>query len=230
MAAENIRKYPDEFMDHNRMNRVMRHHLRNLCAGVKMTVERISAMTAAINPQIGSRCDIIINELDTLHRLTDRMDLLFDTLPGAKSRSLFELVAALRRSFAARFPFCALKLNGPETVLNLPYGSRLQLALEELLTNAGEAAGENGSVVMTWNTAAGELEFILENDGESFPAEIPTTPPIPFYTSRSRHDGLGLSIAYRIIVGTLNGDMVISPGAGTTRTTCSLPTAETTHE
>ena len=228
MASTKIPKYPDDFMDHHRMNRVMRHHLRNLCAGVKMTVERISAMTAAVNPQIGARCDIVIGELDILRRFTDRMDLLFDSLPRPEPLSLFELISVLRRSFAARFPFCTLELDGPEAALTLPHGSWVNLALDELLANSGDAAGENGNVRLTWQIDSGVV-FTLTNHGDAFPAEIPIDPPVPFYTTRSRRDGLGIAIAYRI-AGELGGAWSLHHGNGEITVTLTLPATEALNE
>ncbi len=228
MAEENNSHYPDSVMDHYRMNRVMRHRLRNLCAGVKMTVERIANMTAATNPQIGTRCDIVVGELDNLRLFTDRMDWLFDALPQPEPKSLFELVSSLRMSFSPQFPFCNLDLGGTEATLVLHHGSWVFFALHELMVNAGEAAGENGKVTLKWSLD-NAIEFTIANDGEAFPDDIPLQPPVPFYTNRSRHDGLGLGIANRIFLA-IGAKWDILRENNLTTVKITIPETEIKHE
>ena len=189
--------YPESCIDLNLMNRVMRHRLRNLCAGVKMTANRIADTTRETHPRMSSRCEIIASELDNLHEFTNRLDLIFDTLPATTPKTLFELISELRDEFAKKHPFCTLSFEGPETQLAFPNGSLIHTCLNELLTNAGEAAANNGHVTLSWQIED-EFSFEITNDGNKIPDEIPINPPQPFNTLRSRHDGIGLSIAYRI--------------------------------
>jgi two-component system nitrogen regulation sensor histidine kinase GlnL len=199
-SLESKGKYPENNIDLKLMNRVLRHRLRNLCAGVKMTMDRIASVTKESHPELGGRCDIIKAELDNLQAFTERMDLLFDALPSPESASLFTIISGQREDFAKEFPFCALDLNGPELDASLIHGSWVSLALKELISNAGEAAGSSeGTVSLTWNqTADCPLEFTIENNGSGLPEEIPATPPEPFNTQKSRHDGIGMAMAFRI--------------------------------
>eukprot|EP00828_Plagiopyla_frontata_P047724 TRINITY_DN8910_c0_g1_i2.p4 TRINITY_DN8910_c0_g1~~TRINITY_DN8910_c0_g1_i2.p4 ORF type:complete len:159 (-),score=13.84 TRINITY_DN8910_c0_g1_i2:41-517(-) len=112
MPVEKNSSYPCKNMDHYIMNRVLRHRLRNLCAGVKMTIERIAASTMQSNPQIGSRCDIVAAELDSLREFTDRMDMLFDRLPSPEVKSLFMMITDMRMDFLKNYPFCNFEING----------------------------------------------------------------------------------------------------------------------
>ena len=184
-------------IDLNNMNRVVRHKLRNLCAGVKMSIDRIAEQTAESHPFIGEKCSIITSELNNLEVFTDRMDLLFDALPPNNQKSLFELISLARTSFARSFPLCSLAIVGKEYNFIFPRGSWLLLILTEVLHNAGEAAGVNGQVEITWNKST-NLVFTISNTGDLFPADIPTDPPKPFFTNKGRHDGLGLAIVNRI--------------------------------
>ena len=231
MAENNNPSYPIDAMNHYVMNRVMRHRLRNLCAGVKMTAERIATMTASTNPQIGSRCDIVIAEVDNLRDFTDRMDLLFDALPMFEAKSLFDLVIDARTFFAPKFPFGKLNFSGPEAMVNFAHGSWLMVALHELLINAGEAAGEGGEVLLAWTEEAAGWAWAVSNSGEQIAAEIPLSPPTPFMTTRSRHDGLGLAIVWRICVA-LGATLEITTaleGLGT-RVMIKLPRSENNNE
>ncbi len=214
MEDSGASSYPKGVLDLRKMNRALRHRLRNLCAGVKMTMERISSTAASTHPQLVDRCRIISSEMDSLQKFTERMDLLFDTLPQAHPKSLFEIVSSLRESFLKAFPFCSFDLQGPELDVAFPKGSLLLCALEELLLNAGEAAGANGSVTLKWSLAEGELLFELANGGVSIPQEIPLDPPEPFHSPKSRHDGIGLAIVcrickeshFRLVLGNVRGE------------------------
>lgn len=189
--------YPESNFNFQKMNRILRHRLRNLCAGVKMTVERIADMTRESHPQIPARCDIIKAELLNLQVFTERMDLLFDRLPEPAPKSLFELISEIRASFVKNFPLCSLDFKGPELDAVFNHGSWLVTAISELLANSGTAAGSDGIVELAWSASSDGFAFAIANKG-SVPAEIPMAPPQPFNTQQGRHDGLGLSIAFRI--------------------------------
>lgn len=190
-------KYPEGNIDFRKMDRILRHRLRNLCAGVKMTIDRIAETTSKTYPQIGSRCDIIKSEMDNLLAFTDRMDLLFDNFPEAQKKSLFEMVSELRSFFVKNFPLCSLDLNGPEAAMVFRHGSWLICALQELLLNAGAAAGSNGFVKFSW-TDGPCVSFTVSNQGRNIAPDVPLSPPQPFNTQQSRHDGIGLAIVFRI--------------------------------
>ena len=202
------------------MNRIMRHRLRNLCARVKMTVDRIADVTASTHPNLGGKCDIIKSELNNLQEFTERLDLLFDKLQQGEALDLFTLLTGLRDFFASKFPFCAIEFNGPEADIVITRGSLLVKALRELLLNAGEASGESKTVNFEWELPEdrSRLIFRIINHPEGgIPAEIPFNPPEPFNTLRSRHDGIGMSIAYRICKE-INTELIIrsEPESGVT--------------
>jgi len=210
------------------MNRVLRHRLRNLCAGLKMTADRIAEVTASTHPNLSSRCGVINSEMDNLFEFTARMDLLFDSLPSEAATSLFDLISSLRADFVKKYPLCNIELGGPELELVLPRSSWLRIALWELIKNAAEAAGGRGSVEFAWaRSQDGGLYFAMLNPGE-IPPEIPLAPPAPFNTQRSRHDGLGLAIAWRICKA-MNAEFIIdAPQNGCVAVKLHLPPEECT--
>jgi signal transduction histidine kinase len=186
-----------ENLDLQQMNRILRHRLRNLCAGVKMTVSRISDTVAETHPRIPSRCDIIISELDNLQQFTDRMNLLFDPLPQVEDKEFYEIITELQENFSSQFPLISLSMSGKEYPYLIKNGSWIIIALTEILKNAAEAIGSEECVTFSWRQE-GDLIFRIKNEGSNIPKEIPCTPPKPFFTTKSRHDGLGLAITQRI--------------------------------
>lgn len=179
------------------MNRVLRHKLRNHSAGLKMTLNRIQEVLEGVNSQMADRCGLMLNELESLENFTERMDLIFADLPDAEPAMLFNLICDLRRNFAAEFPMVNLDFVGEECAAMFPNGNYILIALTELLANAGEAAGLEGSVSLQWKLED-KVVFTITNNGEMIPEEIPMSPPMPFYTEKGRHDGLGLAIVDRI--------------------------------
>ena len=179
------------------MNRVLRHKLRNHSAGLKMTLNRIQEVLEGVNSQMADRCSLMLNELESLEDFTERMDLIFSDLPEAEPLMLFNLICDLRRNFASRYPMVNLDFIGEECAAMFPNGNYILIALQELLANAGEAAGLEGNVSLQWKLED-KIEFTITNNGESIPEIIPMAPPIPFYTEKGRHDGLGLAIVDRI--------------------------------
>ncbi|MCM8543287.1 MAG: sensor histidine kinase [Lentisphaeraceae bacterium] len=207
------------------MNRVLRHKLRNHSAGLKMTLHRIQEVLESVNSQMADRCSLMLNELESLENFTERMDLIFSDLPEAEPMMLFNLICDLRRSFASDFPMVNLDFVGEECAAMFPNGNYILIALQELLANAGEAAGLEGNVSLQWKLED-KVEFTITNNGESIPENIPMTPPVPFYTEKGRHDGLGLSIADRIC-RSLNGTLSIeSQKNGGVVVTLELPRKE----
>ncbi|MCM8535534.1 MAG: HAMP domain-containing histidine kinase [Lentisphaeraceae bacterium] len=179
------------------MNRIMRHKLRNHSAGLKMTLHRVQEVLEEVSSEMADRCSLMLNELEGLEHFTERMDLVFSDLPETESIMLFNLICDLRRKFATKFPLCNLVFEGKECAALFKNGNIIILALWELLANAGEAAGIDGEVTLKWELED-SVKFTVFNSGEEPPESIPLTPPMPFYTEKGRHDGLGLAIVDRI--------------------------------
>ncbi len=195
-------------VDLQKMNNILRHRLRNLCAGVKMTIERISNKTATVFPAIPASCDIIIQEFDNLENFTTRMDLLFETLPIYQEKSLFDIIYGVRSHFIKKYPFSNINLEGPEVDLNFKYGSWILLALQELVDNAGDDIDVNENLFVKWENNDEGFMFSIINHGE-ISKNIPINPPQPFNTIKSKHDGIGLAIVTRIITA-CNGELIIN--------------------
>lgn len=183
-------------LDGQRMERVIRHRLRNFCAGMKMALSAFDERPGLL-PGERERCSLMKAEVDDLQRLSDRLALAFGALPLLESRSVATLMGGLQEDFRRTFPCCTLETDGVLSQQPLPGGSWLEIVFRELLRNAGEAAGRAGTVRLYWRLepafAAG-----VATVGVQWPPDVPDNPFLPFVTTRSRHEGLGLSIAQRL--------------------------------
>ncbi len=189
--------YPYDIIDLFQMNRVLRHRLRNISAGIKMTVERIEKVTSETYPNMSSRCQLVVSELEGMEKMTERMDLLFDELPQGFPISFIDLLSSLQKKFTNQFPFINLEVTGNNLDFDLPKGNLLEFALWELIDNAGGSMNCD-EVSITCKEDEEKINFIVQNICEDLPKEVLIIPPVPFVTRRSRHEGLGLSIVYRI--------------------------------
>ncbi|UDQ97164.1 hypothetical protein AAEX28_08960 [Lentisphaerota bacterium WC36G] len=199
-----MQEYPINVTDIKILNKRLRHRLRNLCAGVTMTTERIAQLAEDIHPDLSVRCHVVKEEMQRLETLTDRMDLLFEVLPMPESLSLLEVITELRAFFTQSFPFCNLILKGPQQDVTFRYGSYLQIALTELLQNVGES-DSNSDLFLSWDTEEKKITFTIKNKlPRHFFDEVNLENPVPFVTNKSRHDGLGLPIAKRLAIA-MNG-------------------------
>ncbi len=114
---------------------------------------------------------------------------------------------------------------------NLPsiqaYGSALNQVWTNLIDNAIDAVGEGGTV---WVRTSSEKNYVLveiADNGPGIPPEILSRIFEPFFTTKDvgAGTGLGLEIAYRIVVGQHNGDLCCFSTPGDTRFQVRLPSA-----
>lgn len=108
----------------------------------------------------------------------------------------------------------------------LAHGSELNQVWTNLIDNAIEAIGEEGTI---WIRTAIEKDCILveiADSGSGIPPEIKSRIFEPFFTTKqiSGGTGLGLEIAYRIIVGQHKGDIRCYSIPRDTRFEIRLPT------
>lgn len=107
------------------------------------------------------------------------------------------------------------------------YGSALNQVWTNLIDNAIDAVGEGGTV---WVRTSSEKDYVyveIADNGPGIPPEIQSRIFEPFFTTKEvgAGTGLGLEIAYRIVVGQHNGDIRCFSVPGDTRFQVRLPSA-----
>jgi signal transduction histidine kinase len=107
------------------------------------------------------------------------------------------------------------------------YGSELNQVWTNLLDNAADALEGTGQIVLSTRRENEYVVVEISDNGPGIPDEIQKRIFEPFFTTKGvgKGTGLGLDIAYRVIVGHHKGDLqVISrPGDGDTRFIVRLP-------
>lgn len=114
---------------------------------------------------------------------------------------------------------------------NLPsiqaYGSALNQVWTNLIDNAIDAVGKGGTVWVRTSTEKDYVTVEIADNGPGIPPEIQSRIFEPFFTTKEvgAGTGLGLEIAYRIVVGQHNGDIRCFSKPGDTRFQVRLPCA-----
>ncbi|MBY0276407.1 hypothetical protein K2Z84_13760 [Candidatus Binatia bacterium] len=98
--------------------------------------------------------------------------------------------------------------------------------LLNLLRNAGEAMGEQGTLRVAVEDDARLLRIVVDDTGPGIPPERTATIFDPFFTTKERGTGLGLAVA-RAAVLAHGGDLTLEPSAVGARFVVSLPESET---
>lgn len=91
--------------------------------------------------------------------------------------------------------------------------ARLRQIVLNLVKNAVEAAGSEGSVRVTVEARAGSVAVVVCDDGPGIGAEARAKLFEPFFTTKQRGTGLGLAVS-RAIARAHGGDLELVDGAG----------------
>lgn len=109
----------------------------------------------------------------------------------------------------------------------LAYGSDLNQVWTNLIDNAIDALGEGGTIWVRTSRKEDSLMVEIADNGCGIPLEIQPRIFEPFFTTKSvgKGTGLGLEIAYRIVVTQHKGDIRFFSMPGDTRFQVYLPIA-----
>ena len=154
-------------------------------------------------------------EIDRLNGIVERL-LYFSRPLNLRNSKPFDLVlllkdcvdakAALVRSESIRFLFDAT--NTTAIIRGGPFQSLS--SIRQLLSNAIDALGPVGTVELKVLDKDGYVTVECSDDGHGIPEEIRDKLFDPFFTTRPKGIGLGLSITYEIDFALMRGTIEIS--------------------
>ena len=105
------------------------------------------------------------------------------------------------------------------------YPGELNQVWTNLIDNAIEAMGDDGTLTVRTRANEGRVAVEIADTGPGVPAEIRSRVFEPFFTTKDigKGTGLGLDIAWRIVVGRHGGEMSLESEPGDTRFLVELP-------
>jgi signal transduction histidine kinase len=184
---------------------------------------------AVSDSAVQQSCSMVLEEIDRLNGIVER--LLYFSRPLNLKIESFDLVLLLKgcidakatmlRSESIRFVFDA---TGAPVIIRGDR-SKLYQVFDNILSNAIDALGPVGTVEVRVLDQNGHVTVECSDDGHGIPEEIRDKLFDPFFTTRPKGIGLGLSITYEIVrahEGTI--EITSSPTKGTI-VTVRLPAA-----
>ncbi|MGH7499367.1 MAG: sensor histidine kinase [Gemmatimonadales bacterium] len=183
-----------------RIVRVLGHEINNSLAPIKSIAGSLRSLAARETrppdweQDLESGLQVIEARSEALGRFMSAYARLA-RLPQPRFAPV-EVAAWVRRVAAVETRLEVRIREGPAVVVTAD-GDQLDQLLINLVRNAADAATETaGGVQVAWNTRAGVVEVIVEDDGPGLPD--PGNLFVPFFTTKSNGSGIGLVLCRQI--------------------------------
>jgi PAS domain S-box-containing protein len=212
------------------MAAVVAHEVKNPLAGIRGALQVISARMPGESRDRAVVGDILAR-LDSLNEMVH--DLLLFARPRAPRLAhvpigpLIEATALLLKRDPHLAHVDVIVQGGVQTVE--ADSELLQIVISNLLLNAAQAMGGEGTVTVSVERHDGRCDLIFRDTGPGMAADVRERMFEPFFTTKHRGTGLGLSTAKRL-VEQHHGEMRAEcPPGGGTIVTVSLPVGRTSE-
>ena len=210
------------------MAAVVAHEVKNPLAGVRGAIQVISGRLPAGSRDAQVMKDIIAR-LDALNELMKDM-LLFARPPQPKLAPvnlvpLLKMVADLVRQDPA-LKELAVNVEGSSPSV-LGDAELLKIITQNLLLNSAHAMDGRGAVEVTVSVEGNGCTISVADTGPGIPGDVREKLFTPFFTTKARGTGLGLSTAKRLIEAHGGTIAITCPPTGGTTVILRLPLPET---
>jgi signal transduction histidine kinase len=210
------------------------HEIRNPLVIVGGYARRLAARLSEKAPEEKAPLEIIVHEVTRLEKILQEI-LAFsrDALPTWSRWDLRDLMEETLGLFATEFAESRITLErrfGEGTLVLEADRTQIKQALINLLNNAAQAIGREGTITLTLarrDAPRPEAVLTIRDTGGGIPAEALSRIFNPFFTTKAGGTGLGLAITHRIIVDHHGGSIEVHNEAGVGAAfTVSLPLGE----
>jgi len=208
------------------MAAVIAHEVKNPLAAVRGAIQVIGNRLPAGSREVGVVADIIAR-IDTLNQLVKDL-LLFARPPQPRLLPLdvslvLEATAALLNQDAAHAGMhVTITGQAPPVMAD---AELLKIVFINLFVNSSQAMKGHGEVGVTIAAGDGACVVVVTDTGPGIPAAARERLFTPFFTTKSRGTGLGLSTVKRLLEAHHGSIELESPETGGTRATIRLPLA-----
>jgi signal transduction histidine kinase len=218
--------------DLQRMNRVLRHRLRNFASGIRSAVTILEGeLDGQLDAESQEYFPLIAHECDVITEMTQHLNLLLDPecderQTGTTPEPLGDLLALLADRISSVFTTSTFDVDMDQTlaVVPVPCGGHVRASLFEIVKNAIEEMG-HAPVKLTASVEHDAVVFAVADRGTGLRDATPDEIFKPFFTTRTKHLGIGLTIASELI-GEAHGSIVaMVPEGGGLLVTMRIPLA-----
>lgn len=185
--------------DTDRMVKVVRHRLRNHVSGLKTAIDLLESEMRREREDLKEYFPLLRKECMMVDDLSCRIGFaLEDRIDGGPSEA-FAVLDRVFSSIRKSFPSTGINSDCAEwSGVMLDHSISMERCFYELLVNAVEASAGN-EVDVTARSVEGDMVFIVRDYAGRISDEQFENMQKPFYTTKSRHIGIGLNIALNVL-------------------------------
>jgi PAS domain S-box-containing protein len=182
------------------------HEIRNPLSAIKMNLQILQRRPELIGND-RRRVDIAVHEMHRLEGVLQEVldfakPVMLDKTPCNLNQVLLQVIELLEMKFAEKGLQVRLDLDDlPDILID---GRKMEQVMLNLLLNAIEATPDSsnirvGSRLCLSDHGVSEVTFSVEDEGETISQVLCETIFKPFFTTKSRGAGLGLSVVKRLV-------------------------------
>ena len=206
------------------MAAVVAHEVKNPLTGIRGAIQVIGSRLPAGSKDVQIIGDIVAR-IDALNDLMKDL-LLFARPPQPRMTpvdvlSLLKNVGDLLRQDPA-FQALRIDVTGHATVLPVD-AELLKIVMQNLLLNGAHAMQGQGLIRVFVTSGEGLCQIAIADEGTGIPREVVDKLFTPFFTTKARGTGLGLSTARRLVEAHGGTLAIECPATGGTTATIRLP-------
>lgn len=206
------------------MAAVLAHEVKNPLTAVSGAIQIIGDALPPDGQEAGIIQEIL-KRLETLNELTN--DLLLFARPPRPTLAPVDLDGLLRMTadlFSVDPAHAGVRLAISGTAPDVSGDAELlKIVFQNLLINAAHAMNRVGTVYVNLATAPGRAQVEIVDAGPGIPPELRPRLFQPFFTTKSRGTGLGLSTAKRLLEAQHGTIQLSWPETGGTTVTMTIP-------
>jgi two-component system nitrogen regulation sensor histidine kinase NtrY len=189
----------------NEVARRIAHEIKNPLTPIQLTAERLLRRYQVNDPRLGETIEqgveIIVREVESLKAMVDEFSR-FARMPPPRPRDvevekLFGELVKLHQDLKPGVEVRADVAEDAPTVRFDP--EQLKSVLINLIDNAMEATDAPGEIVLSSRREAGRTLLRVTDTGRGISAEDKERIFLPYFSTKGRGSGLGLSIVHRIV-------------------------------
>jgi two-component system sensor kinase FixL len=208
------------------MAAVIAHEVKNPLAAVRGAIQVIGSRLPPASREADVMADII-TRIDTLNNLVK--DLLLFARPPKPHLMPIDVTIVLGTTAAllsqdAAYVGVQTAITGHAPAV-MADAELLKIVFINLFVNGAQAMKGQGTITVSVAEADGFCLVVVSDTGPGIPPEVRDRLFTPFFTTKARGTGLGLSTVKRLVEAHYGQVQVESPAGGGTRITVRLPLA-----